>query len=150
MTLERFVFVTFLIAMLFLLVACGGEDTPLEPSVPTMEYVVEGRATQRDNPSEGIEGVEISVSGLKPDGYSYTITQTFTDADGYFRVQFDGRVTDCPEAFPGSRPPGYHMTARKPYMEAPYFTALCGESPQTWEFTMYVPGECLLYCPPYL
>jgi len=135
-----------LLGLIYVGAACG-EGSLFGPSGNRMEYVVEGRATEEGDPSIGIPDVQIDVFGLKSDGYSYIMTTSLTDAEGFYSVSFRGRVTDCPEPFPDSRPPGYHLTATKDGWRFVTSTAICGVSPQTWDFsTRPKTNGCFIVC----
>jgi len=124
------------VALLLVGMLCFGStscDSPFDSSDRSMDYVVHGRAIPSGNPDIGVPDVKVSVFGLKSDGYSYIMTSTLTDAEGFYSVSFRGRVTDCPDSHPGSKPPGYHVTATKEGLIGTHFTAICGASPQEWD-----------------
>lgn len=156
MTLERFVFVTFLIAMLFLLTACGGDsDSIMEPAENTMDYVIRGRATLITDLSKGVPDLKVMVYKRTEGGWTAPAETTVTDEDGQYSLRFRGNAEHCPIADGDPHIRGYHIVVvdTAAVLFAPNFTAQCGMSPQTWNPRMKEHednggGGCFIVCDP--
>jgi hypothetical protein len=118
-----------MIAALLMLSTAGCGDGLLDPT-DALTYQIEGRAS--DANGEPVAGVKITVYGLDRDRFSYVIESVLTDSLGEYLLRWRGSATNCPEPYPGMRPPGYYVTATKEDVTRDNFTVVCGQASSTW------------------
>lgn len=162
MTLERFAFISFVAALLLLiLTGCSGDsESPLEPQpqYEMMEYTIVGRITLDATPTEGVPDVTVSIYGPTDAGPGELVAEVTTDATGSFNVRFEGRAR-ASACFPissneaGVEPTrGHQVGAHKEGFTTERYTAECGVSHHSWYPRMREEqntGGCMIYCPPY-